>query len=64
MTGLTPEQRLEIRRRAIPLTGNPSQYDALLDGIGDARIVLLGEPLERSVAWEAGEVAETYPSGL
>ena len=32
-----------IRRRAIPLTGNPSQYDALLDGIGDARIVLLGE---------------------
>jgi erythromycin esterase-like protein/predicted phosphoribosyltransferase len=41
--GRTPDPVEVIRRRAIPLTGNPSQYDALLDGIGDARIVLLGE---------------------
>ena len=32
-----------VRERAIPLKGDPSQYDALMDGIGDARVVLLGE---------------------
>jgi erythromycin esterase-like protein/predicted phosphoribosyltransferase len=32
-----------LRERAQPLKGDPSQYDALLDGIGDARVVLLGE---------------------
>ena len=32
-----------VRRCAVPLTGDPAQYDALLDGIGDARFVLLGE---------------------
>jgi erythromycin esterase-like protein/predicted phosphoribosyltransferase len=32
-----------IRERARPLRGDPAQYDALLDGIGDARLVLLGE---------------------
>ena len=32
-----------VRERAIPLRGDPDQYDALLEGIGDARIVLLGE---------------------
>jgi erythromycin esterase-like protein/predicted phosphoribosyltransferase len=32
-----------VRERAVPLGGDPSQYDALLDAIGDARIVLLGE---------------------
>ena len=32
-----------VRQRAQRLAGDPSQYDALLDGIGDARIVLLGE---------------------
>lgn len=32
-----------LRERALPLEGDPGQYDALLDGIGDARIVLLGE---------------------
>lgn len=41
--GRTPELVEVIRRRAIPLTGAPSQYDALVAGIGDARIVLLGE---------------------
>jgi erythromycin esterase-like protein/predicted phosphoribosyltransferase len=32
-----------VRERARPLKGDPSQYDELIDGIGDARIVLLGE---------------------
>ena len=32
-----------VRARAIPLEGDPAQYDALLDGIGDAQVVLLGE---------------------
>ncbi len=32
-----------VRERAHTLHGDPSQYDALLKGIGDARIVLLGE---------------------
>jgi erythromycin esterase-like protein len=32
-----------VRARAIPLKGDPRQYDALIDGIGDARVVLLGE---------------------
>jgi erythromycin esterase-like protein len=32
-----------VRERAIPLKGDARQYDALIDGIGDARVVLLGE---------------------
>lgn len=32
-----------VRARAVPLRGDPDQYDALMDGIGDAQIVLLGE---------------------
>jgi erythromycin esterase-like protein/predicted phosphoribosyltransferase len=32
-----------LRRRALPLHGDPGQYDPLIDGIGDARVVLLGE---------------------
>ena len=32
-----------IRRRALPLTGSTTDYDALLEGIGDARVVLIGE---------------------
>ena len=32
-----------VRRRAQTLSGDPSQYDALMAGIGDARVVLLGE---------------------
>ena len=32
-----------VRHDARPLTGDPRDYDALLDLIGDARIVLLGE---------------------
>ena len=32
-----------VRRRAVKLAGDPSQYDALLAGVGNARIVLLGE---------------------
>jgi len=32
-----------VRARAHRLSGDPLQYDALLEGIGDARVVLLGE---------------------
>jgi erythromycin esterase-like protein/predicted phosphoribosyltransferase len=32
-----------VRMRALPLAGSPRDYDALLDGIGEARVVLLGE---------------------
>ncbi|OFV90196.1 MAG: hypothetical protein A3H95_05205 [Acidobacteria bacterium RIFCSPLOWO2_02_FULL_64_15] len=32
-----------VRQRAVKLSGDPHQYDALIDGIGDARLVLLGE---------------------
>jgi len=32
-----------VRDRARPLKGDPAQYDALLDGIGDAHVVLIGE---------------------
>jgi erythromycin esterase-like protein/predicted phosphoribosyltransferase len=32
-----------VRRRAQPLTGDANDYDALLEGIGDARVVLIGE---------------------
>jgi erythromycin esterase-like protein len=41
MTALEPADI--VRQRAQKLEGDPSQYDALLKGIGDARIVLLGE---------------------
>ena len=32
-----------IRQHAVRLTGNPRDYDALLDAVGDARIVMIGE---------------------
>jgi erythromycin esterase-like protein len=32
-----------VRERSVRLAGDPAQYDALLAGIGDARLVLLGE---------------------
>jgi erythromycin esterase-like protein/pyrimidine operon attenuation protein/uracil phosphoribosyltransferase len=32
-----------VREKARPLQGDPAQYDALIEGIGDARVVLLGE---------------------
>jgi erythromycin esterase-like protein len=32
-----------VRARAIALEGDPRQYDALIDGVGDASVVLLGE---------------------
>lgn len=32
-----------VRDRALPLRGDPNQYDVLIEGIGDARVVLLGE---------------------
>ena len=39
----TVEALTIVRERARPLKGDPAQYDALLEGIGDARVVLLGE---------------------
>ena len=38
-----PDPAAIVRDRAIRLDGDSAQYDALLDGIGDARLVLLGE---------------------
>ena len=32
-----------VRTHALRLSGDPAQYDALLEGIGDARVVLIGE---------------------
>ena len=32
-----------VHDAALPLTGSPSDYDHLLEFIGDARFVLLGE---------------------
>jgi erythromycin esterase-like protein/predicted phosphoribosyltransferase len=32
-----------VRRRAVRLSGDPSQYDPLIRGVGDASVVLLGE---------------------
>jgi erythromycin esterase-like protein len=90
-----------IADTATPLTGSWSDFDLLLEWIGDAPFVLLGEathgmhelyriraeltkrlirekgfgllhldetralePLERTAAWERGELPETYPTGL
>jgi len=33
----------DLARRSVPLIGDPADYDALLDLIGDRRIVLIGE---------------------
>ena len=38
-----PDAVAVVHERAIPLKGDPQQYDALIDGIGNSRIVLLGE---------------------
>jgi erythromycin esterase-like protein/adenine/guanine phosphoribosyltransferase-like PRPP-binding protein len=38
----------------------PGQFDALIH-VDETRAV---EPLERTAAWDAGEIAETYPTGL
>jgi erythromycin esterase-like protein len=55
------------------ITGEPSDYDALLDLVGDRRFVLIGvashgtraiEPLERSSLWDQGEPPETFPRGI
>ena len=32
-----------VRRSAQPLAGGPRDYDALIDAIGNARLVLIGE---------------------
>jgi erythromycin esterase-like protein/predicted phosphoribosyltransferase len=41
--GRQPDALSIVRDRAIVLKGDPAQYDALIEGIGDARVVLLGE---------------------
>jgi erythromycin esterase-like protein/predicted phosphoribosyltransferase len=37
------DARAVLREGARALKGDPAQYDALIDGIGDARVVMLGE---------------------
>lgn len=61
------------------MNGARDQYDGLLDLIGDARFVLIGEashgthefdvtgavePLDHNVEWQSAEVPETVPSGV
>ena len=41
--GRQPDVTAIVRERCIRLAGDPAQYDALINGIGDARVVLLGE---------------------
>lgn len=41
--GDVAETAAEVRRAAIPLTGADADYDRLIERIGDARLVLLGE---------------------
>ena len=41
--GVVPTRRSALRDVVQPLSGDPHQYDALLAGIGDAQVVLLGE---------------------
>lgn len=43
MTTTATEMGARISRAAIPLTGKSDDYDALVDRVGDARVVLLGE---------------------
>lgn len=43
MKTITPTYLQGIRNKAIPLTRTPRDYDPLLDRIGDARFVLIGE---------------------
>ncbi len=43
-----------LRETARPLA-DPDPHDGLIEAIGDARVVMLGE---------AGEPAETYPTGI
>lgn len=38
-----PSPAPELRRLAHPLSGDPRDYDPLLERIGDARFVLIGE---------------------
>jgi erythromycin esterase-like protein len=39
----TRNLRASIRSATVPLTGGARDYDALIDLVGDARLVLLGE---------------------
>jgi erythromycin esterase-like protein len=43
VASVAPETVAALRAAAIPLTGAPSDHDTLLERIGDARFVLLGE---------------------
>ena len=47
-----------ISEKAEALVGAPNDFDSLVDMIGDARFVLIGE------ASQAEEVEETFSSGL
>ncbi len=43
MKHFTPDLHEALRHAAQPLTGHASDYDGLIEAIGDARIVLIGE---------------------
>src|SRR4051794_4697002 len=42
-TGMSATGTIPTRSAALPITGAPNDYDALVDRIGDARCVLIGE---------------------
>ena len=48
-----------VRGIAQPLTGSPDDYEALLELIGDARIVLLGEAFHGTHEFYAERAAIT-----
>jgi erythromycin esterase-like protein len=42
-TSLHVSEAQAIREKALPLTGSPRDFDPLLEAVGDARLVLIGE---------------------
>ena len=57
-------RRGQLETVAHPLTGAPADYDPLFAAVLHFDEMQAVEPLERTAAWERGEVPETFPTGL